>query len=271
MFEQVHSAILAFCDALLGWLLYLPADVVLVSVAVLTVLVMTAIRRVLTDQDLLKRADADLKRIRELIRRARREKDREAIKRYRRTRGEISLKKLRAEGKPMLASVIPIVLLATWAMARLDYRPPEPGRAVELRAYTPLVEAGGVMHVVPQDGLEATTGWVSAIEPVSDGGQTYGLAKWRLRPADGEAGSWRLALRLGGRTLSHEVIWGERFYGPPLVVHGEGFVTELAMDRMKLFGVVPGIDALMMPPWLVGYLLVVFPAYFLFKRLFRVY
>lgn len=43
------------------------------------------------------------------------------------------------------------------------------------------------------------------------------------------------------------------------------------MRRMELFGVVPGIDALMMPPWLVGYLVVVFPAYFCFKRLFGVH
>ncbi|MFW6066539.1 MAG: EMC3/TMCO1 family protein, partial [Planctomycetota bacterium] len=263
--------ILTLCDALLGWLLYLPADAVLVVVGVLTVLVMMVIRRVLTDQDLLSRADADLKRIKELIRLARREKDRDAIKRYRRTRGEISLKKLRAEGKPMLAAVIPIVLLATWAMARLDYRPPKPDSPVQLRAYTPLVEAGGVMHVVPEEGLEATPGWVSAVEPVADGGETYGLAKWRLRPADGEPGRWRLTLRLGERTLRHEITFGERFYGPPLVVHDDGFVTELRMERMKLLGVVPGIDALMMPPWLVGYLVVVFPVYFTFKRLFGVH
>ncbi len=271
MFETLHQAMLWFCDLLLGWMLFLPAEAVVIAIGVLTVVVMMVIRRRMTDQDLLARADADLGRIKQLIRQARREKDRDAIKRYRRTRGEISLKKLRAEGKPLLISIIPIVLLATWAMARLDYRPPAPGEEVTLLAYTPLVEAGEVMHMLPEDGLEATDGWVRPIEPVAEGGETYGLARWTVRSNGEKPGRWTLTLRLDDRTLEHPLIVGERTYAQPLVFHDQQHVTELEMRRMRMFGVIPGIEAIMMPPWLVGYLLVVFPAYFLFKRLFKVH
>lgn len=271
MFETIHSLILQGCDLALGWMLFLPAEAVVIVIGVLTVLVMMVIRRRLTDQDLLGRADADLKRIKQLIRQARREKDRDAIRRYRRTRGEISLKKLRAEGKPLLVSIIPIVLLATWAMARLDYRPPRPGEEVTVLAYTPLVEAGEVMHMVPEEDLEATDGWVRPIEPVAEGGETYGLARWTVRSTGGRPSRWDMALRLGDRTLEHPLIVGERIYAEPLVFHDAQHVTELQMRRMKMFGVVPGIEAIMMPPWLVGYLLVVFPAYFLLKRVLKVH
>jgi hypothetical protein len=40
---------------------------------------------------------------------------------------------------------------------------------------------------------------------------------------------------------------------------------------VKLFGVVPGIPALHIPPWLMAYLLLVVPSVFILKRVFKIY
>ena len=263
------SASLAVFDTLAGWLLGLPSDVVVAAVAIGSAAFLVVVRVFTTDQDLLRRAAEDRKRLKVLIRAAKARGDTEAVRRHKATRPMIARRTLPSEGLPLVVSILPIAMLATWCLARLGFHPPEAGEAVEVVAYTPVSAAGHVMHIVPQDGLRADA-WVRPVAAVTGGGPPHGMATWTVRGSAAE-GPYRLTFRLKDRTVEHDLIIGGRTYAPPLVDHGGGVLTEVKMRPLELFGVVPGVAAIGFPPWLVAYLVIVVPLVFLLKRLLRVY
>src|SRR5256885_5839424 len=86
MLEWWNNLSLAVGDIVLGWLLRLPRDLTLVVVAVFTALLMIGVRYLTTQQDRLRRAAEDTKRLRELVREAKGKRDNGALKRYQATR-----------------------------------------------------------------------------------------------------------------------------------------------------------------------------------------
>jgi hypothetical protein len=277
MLDLWNRVSLGVFDALLGWALRLPADVTLILVAVLSAAVLTAVRLFTTDQDLLRRAAADKKRLRQLIREAKVRRDRDAVKRHRSVAGMVAVTQFRAEGLPLLVSLLPIAMLATWGFHRLAYHPPRSGEAVEVVAYTPVSAVGavGVMHVVPQDGVAADR-WVQPIVEAEYHGQKTGRAAWRITApgGSGAAQPLRLTLRYKDHSVDREVRVGQTTYAEPFVQHGDDFQTELKMRPVKLFGVLPGVKwpggPEVLPPWMVGYLLIVVPFVFVLKRVTRI-
>jgi hypothetical protein len=270
MLEWWTRASLALGDSLLGWLLDLPPDAAIFAVAAGSAAVLTLVRLLTTDQDLLRRAAADKKRLGVLIAAAKRRGEKEAVRRCRATRAMIGVKLLRAEGLPLLASLLPIALVATWCVHRLEFLTPQAGEPVAVMAYAPVSAAGELMHIVPAAGLKAESGWVRRLEAVSGEGPPYAAAAWTL---SGEAGqsSYALTFRLKRDSFTRELIIGRRPYAAPVASHDHQVVTELKMRPLKLFNVVPGIPALYLPPWLVAYLLITIPCVPLLKRLLRIY
>ena len=53
--------------------------------------------------------------------------------------------------------------------------------------------------------------------------------------------------------------------------HDDGWVTEIRLRPVRLFGFVGGVEKLMLPAWAVGYILLVVASSLLIKRVFRVY
>jgi hypothetical protein len=258
-------------DVLLGWLLRLPRDMTLVAVALFTALLMIGVRRLTTNQDRLRRAAEDGRRLKQLCREARREGDKKSLQRYKTTRSLIGLVKLKAEGLPLLVSLVPIALLATWALYRLEYLPVRPNEAVELAVYTPVADAGEVIHVVPLDGVTADGGWVRQVHAVTEEeGQPYGLATWKLR-AERKPEPYTLTFRIKERSFDRELRVGQRTYAPPVVDHGDDYVSEWKREPFHWLGLVPGIAAVGLPAWLIGYVILVVPLTLLLKRLLNVY
>ena len=81
----------------------------------------------------------------------------------------------------------------------------------------------------------------------------------------------QLAKDLKGRSFDHAFVVGRHEYRVNVVDHGEGYVTELRVRPVKLFNIVPGIPAIMFPPWLVAYLIIVVPSALMLKRALRIY
>lgn len=292
MLEAAGNFIVAAMDYLLGWVLYLPRDLMLFTVAVLTSAMLSFVRLFSTDQDWLKRAAADRKRLGELIKQAKRRGDKQARKRHKATLTLIKLKSLRFEAKPLLYAVVPIALLATWCFSRLGFHPPAPGETIEVRAYLRTSAIGRLAHLLPQEGLRAEGGWVRRVvkdrpgpaEGWWDGFNARSrswlgvdppleaLASWRIK-ADGREGVRVLKLRCAGRTYEKELLVGCRRYAPAARAYQDGPVQfiELAMRPVKLFGVIGGIDVLYLPPWLVAYLLIAIPFVGILKRVFRIH
>ena len=261
---------LAVGDVLFGWLLRLPRDLTLVLVATFTALLMVAVRRFTTNQDLLRPAAEDGRRLRQLTRQARRERDKPSLQRYKTTRSLIGFLKLKAEGMPLLVSLLPIGLLATWALFRLEYLPVKPGEKVELAVYTPVADAGEVIHVVPVEGVVIDGGPVRKVEPQSEEGPPYGLATWTLS-AESKPDAYTLTFRLKDRSFNRELLVGRRVYALPVVDYGDDYVSEWKRTPYRWLGFVPGVAAIGLPAWLIGYVILVIPLTLLLKRVLNVY
>jgi uncharacterized membrane protein (DUF106 family) len=265
MLETLNTTILDLLDPILGWLLYLPTDGVIIVIALLSAGALTALRVLTTNQDRLRRCQRDKRRLRELQREARRRGDREARDRYRATNARIGGLQLRAEAKPLLAAIVPILLLATWCLARLGFHPLQAGEAFDVAAYFPLSSTGQLVHIVPREGLLAEDGWIReiAVDPIGEGN---GLATWRLRFTS-KTGTTPLMLRLGPTTYEVPVTHGGRIYEPPRIFHDDRLLcSEVKLQPVRFLGLVPGVPAILLPPWLVAYVLLVIPASVLLKR-----
>jgi uncharacterized membrane protein (DUF106 family) len=285
MLDWWNNLSLALFDGLLGWLLDVPRQVALFGVAILTATLLTTVRWWTTDQDRLRRAAEDLRRLKQLRREARQGGDHDTLARCQATKARIGLIKLRAEGKPLLVVLLPIALLATWAFYRLEFHPPQPGETVELIAYLPVSAKDDLLHLVPQPGLRSGNGWVQALflqAPAPSWWERWrarltsqeiklpapdAVAVWKL---EGDADTHPLLLRYKDRTIECELPVGGRFYAPAWGLHpDDNIITEIRQREVRLFGL-PGLGA-WLPAWLVGYLVVTIPLVFLLKRVLKVY
>lgn len=273
MMNAWNTFCLTVVDALLGWMLSLPINVVVVVVAVGSGAILTLARIFTTDQTLLRIASEDRKRQKQLAKQAKAAGDKEAAKRHMAVRNTISVMTLGQEWKPLVVSLLPIAMLATWAVERLEFIPPSAGDPVSLVAYVPRFHVGETLHIVPNDALVPRTSWMAEIIPGEVQGVPCGEARWMVEAVDpNEPLAVDLSFRLGEHTLMRELILGENVYATPQAWFPEVEVRiDTELEQVKPFGVVPGIPALMFPPWLVAYILLVIPSVFLVKRLFGIH
>ena len=279
MLTTLNDFILNVMDVLLGWMLAFPQGVALVVVGVGTSAILTFVRPLVTDQDLLRRCKEDKKRLKQLIREAKKRKDKAAVKRHRTTIGGIGLKTMRAEGKPLLLAIIPIACLAVWAFGRLAFVPPADGEPIKVNVYCRASSINGIAQIVRTDGVEAVetdgAAWVQRVrtdpEP-APGGKVNGLASWVLKAAKRDE-PYTLVIRHAGQTVEKELLVDGRRYAPVLDMHDTGPIqaVELAHKPYKPFGIVPGIPWIFLEPWLVGYLVITIPFVFVLRWLCHIY
>lgn len=269
MLDALNKTILTVMDALLGWMLALPRDAVLIAVALGTALLMVLIRKYTSDQNLLGRCAADKKRLKELKREAKASGDKAALLRLRATSNRVAQKGIGQEWKPLLFSLLPMIVLTTWMWQRLAFVPPRAGEALVLRAEFPASAAGHLAHLAPVDGVNIKDGWVKAIKAGTAPNADGALAEWTVL---GDAGPHNLTVRYEGRSYEHPVQVGERSYAEPLREHDQNVLrSEVQLRPVKLFGIVPGIDRLGIAPWMVAYLVLAIVFVPLVKRVLRVY
>lgn len=292
MLEAINNFILMLADPLLNWLLIFPRYAVIFIVAILTSAAITFSRRWATDQEWLKRADDDVKRIKSLIKEAKAKKDKEAVKRYKMTIGLIKMRSLKFELKPLLIALIPIVILATWCFGRLGFYPPEPGEVVKIKMYVPQAGMGQLAHMLPVKGVDSANGWVQKPQmdtyPEPDGiweqCTRWCAVKMRMMPPLGGVVIWKikaepsdepysLDMVYGSRRYTKEFLVGQRTYGTQMVFFGlyePVQAIELALEPVKLFGVIGGFGP-WFPPWLVAYLIIASIFVPVLKKSFKIY
>lgn len=270
MTEWFGRAAVTAGDLAFGWLLYLPSDAALALLALGSAILLVFVRKVTTDQDLLGRCAADKKRLRALLREAKAKTDREAITRLRATRSRVSILQLRAELRPLACLILPLAFLANWGWHRLEFHPPRPGERIELRATFPAAAIGDPVHLVPQEGLRATRGWIQPIARAERSRSSQGLARWTLE-VGADAGTLPLVLRHHQRTFEWHWRFARTRFEPLLKQISDGAVQlEIVLRPVKLFGVMPGLGWLGLPSWLVGYLVLTLLFTALLKRWWKV-
>jgi len=265
---------LPLMDVILGWMLLLPMGAALLIIAVGTAVILTFVRPFTTNQDLLQRCKQDKKKLKEFIRQAKRERDKDALTRFRATVAQIGMKTLRAEGKPLLLSIVPIALLAVWCFGRLGFIAPQPNEPITIRAYFPASAIDKIALIVPTEGVTAEDGWIQRItqDPVAGpGGKINGWATWKLS-AHGREEPYMLEIRYKGKTCSKAMLVDGRRYSTVLEFYDETAIQAVQLDLTpyKPFGIVPGIPWLFLDAWLVGYLIITIPVVFLLRWLFNI-
>jgi uncharacterized membrane protein (DUF106 family) len=275
MLQALNSICVSGVDLVLGWMLRLPRDVALCVVATCTAGVLASVRLIVTNQDLLKRCRQDKGRLKELVRAAKRNGDKEALARHRTSLRQIGTMTLRAEGKPLLVSVPVIALLAVWCFSRIAYLPVKPREPVLVKAYFPVSGIGDLVHILPQDGLQAKDGWVQEVKEDRDpssGRVTNGVASWVLS-CEERGQPYGLLIRYMGKAFARPLVVDGLHYAAPLQSYGADslLAAQTVLSEYRPFGIVPGIPQLMLQPWVVGYLVVVIPLTLLSKRLLGIY
>ena len=270
MIDLLDRTALAVMDILLGWSLRLPSDIALLVLALATAAILAGVRTFTTRQDFLRRCSADRSRLRKLIRDARERGDAKAEERHRNVLGRISMRAFRAEIPPLLVALLPIAALATWGFQRLEFRSPQDGRPFRVAAVFPASAAGDLVHLTPEEGLQAEGGWIREIVPDGSSESGHAVAEWTLR-GNSRPEPYRLRIRRGTRSWEREVPIGALMYPVPITLHDDGLIAiELKMEEVKLFNIVPGIRPMGIPAWLVAYLLLTIPLAFISRRAFRV-
>ena len=299
MMELLNLRMVGLADWFLGWILFLPRDVALFCVAILSSALLTAVRRWATNQEWLRRAGADEKRQKQLLREALQCGDAQAAQRHKDVITRIKLKTLRCEWKPLLWALLPVTLLATWAFARLAYLPPRLHEPVEIRASVPRSAIGQVAHLAPEPGITVVDEWIQPVvedQPVPPDTAWDKAGLWlgdRLRglfrlahPAetrsDGAVVIWHvilhdaqphtLKIRYAGRTYEAPILAGARHYEEPVTIYKGAPLRsiEVGLAPTRLFKCLGGMDWLFLPPWLLAYLLIAIPSMSILRRALRI-
>ena len=269
--SQIYSATLRLLDVPLGWLLWLPRDVALLLVAAGTALTMTLARKWLTNQDLLRRAAADVTQLKSLLRDARRAKDKAVMQRLRSTMAMVKLAQLRADLRVLVVVIAPVGLLAMWAAERFDYLPPRVDEEIVLRAYYPLSSTDRLTHLVPSDEFDLRSPAIQIVQsdPLD---KSRAFAAWRFvvrHPAD----DLPLTIRHQNETATHHARVGRSTYLPAWQHQAHDFIleTELELRRYSFLGLGPHRDVVGLAPWLIAYLVLAIPLVPLLRKVCGVF
>jgi hypothetical protein len=279
MLDTITDFCLGIADPALGWLLLLPRDLALAIIAFITSFLLVIVRRITTNQNLLWRLKEDKRRLRERLRDAKKTRDKEAVRRYQATLQQIASQLLFAEGKPLLASILPIAILASWAFLRLGYLPLAPGESFTLRLHTPGGAIGQLAYVLPHEGMTADKGWIKEVledkseesSAADTTGVLEGVATWTLTAEKSET-PYKLLIKLPDTSCEMNLLMDGIRYAPPLVLYGDDSaqVLEVVLHEYWPLGFVPGYGV-WFPPWILGYLVIVIPLTFALKAVFRIY
>jgi hypothetical protein len=162
--------------------------------------------------------------------------------------------------------------------------PPKAGETVTLNVYLPASASGELAHVAPQDGLREVSDanpdsggrWIQEIAEERDPGKglaTGAVATWQLQ-ADARVEPYRIEIRHRTSSVTKELLIGQKTYSRDVEFYGKDSsigCVQIVMMPVKLFGLVPGIPALLLPPWLVAYFLIAVPSVSLIKRMAGIY
>lgn len=253
-------------DFLLGWILTLPRDFGLLVFALGTALLMTIVRRMVTNQDLLRRCSSDLRQLKTLRCETRHSADKPTLARLQATVGQIKQMQLAQDLRLLAFVLIPVGILAVWASARLDYIPPRQGEALIVRAYFPPSSVDQITHLVPDSGFDLKSTAIQIIKSTSQS-PPMGVAEWTIVPHDMDAIG--ITIRHHGESAIHHLDIGGRTYQAPIQQHdGLRLVrTEINIEQYLPLGSHCGSKWLGLPPWMIGYLVLTLILVPVLKRL----
>jgi hypothetical protein len=256
-------------DYPLGWLLLLPRDVSLLLFAFGTALTMTLARKAVTNQHLLHRCAADLRRLKQLRAEAKAKGDKQAVARVRSTVGQIKGIQLVADLRVLAVVLIPVAVLAMWAGERFDYIPPRTAEPLVVRAHFPASSVSKLTHILPTPELGLVSPPIQAVRSDSQSPPT-GIAEWTIRPP--EPGEVQITVRHNGESAVHQLRVGQWTYlAPQQQQQGERLnQTEVDLQRYHPLGLDLGSRWIGLPPWMIAYMILTLVLVPVIKRVLHI-
>jgi len=242
----------------LGWLFVLPPWLAILFMSAVLALVGTLLQKWLTDQAKLKRLRADTKKLQKSYKELIKTNPEKALK-LQQQMLPTQMEMMREGFKPLIATMIPFLLIAWWMGAHFAYEPIRPDVPFTVTARFSDGVAGDATLAVP-DGVTID----QATKPV-----TGGAAQWTLRAP---AGKHTLGLTAVNGVVndSREVLVSTtREYATPLLIK-KGIVTEFSVSNAKLTPLGPVSLFGWNPGWIACYILFSIPISLLLRKALNV-
>jgi len=150
-------------DWVLGWTTGLGPVYGVIAIGTFTGLGVNLYQKFFSDQKLLGRCKADLKKNKAFTAEAKKAGDKDKVTRLMNVSKRISGKYMGGSLKPALITIFPVIVVAMWTGSRLGFYPLEPNRDVRVTAFFE-DEAKGFAHIVPADGLKVTSNFISPVK-----------------------------------------------------------------------------------------------------------
>jgi uncharacterized membrane protein (DUF106 family) len=185
-------------DPLFGPLLNLPPFWSIIIITFIVVLITTLTYKKLTDQEVLKSLKAEMKEIRTEINEARKGGNISKISELNKKSMEKSMIQMKQSFKPMLITMLPILIIFAWLLTNLAYHPIQPDMEFITTAIFEKGTEGNVNLIVPE-GITLLSEEEQEIEQVD----SEWRAEWKLK---GEEGDYELHYEFGDETKVRDIL-----------------------------------------------------------------
>jgi uncharacterized membrane protein (DUF106 family) len=184
-----------FFDVVLGWLLGLPPYLSIGILSLLVSLIIVVITKYTTDQDLMKHLKGESKELQKQMKALK--DDPKKMMDVQKQHMEMSMKMMKQSFRPMIWTLIPILLIFGWMQARLAYEPilPDQEFSVQLKLVDGLA---GVVNATAPEGIVLTGDSSKEI--------TDSTVLFTFKGQEGSYTSPGLAFTVNDKAYTHDVI-----------------------------------------------------------------
>jgi uncharacterized membrane protein (DUF106 family) len=249
-----------FFDTVFGWLLVIPPFWSILILSLLVSLIIVVITKFTTDQDLMKRLKGESKELQKQMKTLKEHP--EKLMAVQKQQMEMSMKMMRQSFRPMIWTLIPILLIFGWMQDRLAYEPIMPDQEFSVKLQFEKGVGKLLINASAPEGI-IVTGATS--KEVSDG-----VAIFTFRAEEeGHYTAPGLNFNIDGKDYTKDVIvTAKRNYVAPIKQVRDGIVRsiETMHDKVKVIRI--GTFSL---SWLWSY--IIFSIFFssVLRKLLKVY
>jgi uncharacterized membrane protein (DUF106 family) len=249
-----------FFDVVFGWLLVIPPFWSIMLLSLLVSLIIVVITKFTTDQDLMKRLKGESK---ELQKQMKTLKDHpEKLMAVQKQQMEMSMKMMRQSFRPMIWTLIPILLIFGWMQDRLAYEPIMPGQEFSVKLQFEKGVGKLLINATAPEGIVITG---AAGKEVTDG-----VAIFTFRAEnEGHYTAPGLTFNINGKDYVKDVmVTTKRAYAKPLKMVGDDVVRSIETVHEKLKVIRVGAFSL---TWFWSY--IIFSIFFssVLRKLLKIY
>jgi len=232
-----------FFDIVLGWTLALPPVASIAILSLLISLIIVIITKFTTDQDLMKHMKGESKELQKQMKALK--DDPKKMMEVQKQHMEMSMKMMKQSFRPMLFTLIPILLIFGWMQERLAYEPVYPEQEFSVRIQ---LEKGfaGLVNATAPEGIVVTG---ESSKEISDS-----TAIFTFRGEEGTYTAPGITFTVNGKSYTKDVIITTKrgAYATPLIRVNDKTVKSIETVQDKLRVITIGSFSL---SWIWSYII----------------